>query len=434
MFSLEIATFPVREVELGPTTRLDGDRLVLNSEELLKAVRTDPAICEARIEIVRPGESARIVHVCDAIEPRVKVRGPGTTYPGVLDSTVEVVGQGLTNRLSGLAVIESTEVPRSMASGTGANEEALIDMTGPGALSPYSKTINVVLCLQLAPGLSHQAYEHTVKQAGFRVAMGLAETTRHLPPVETKTYELGPVDASLPKVLYIHQNPTWTETPVQSVYFYGQPLNQSLPTLVHPNELLDGALTSLSVGARAHCASSWLQVNHPVVHELYEEHGRTLNFLGVLLMRTRWETVEEKKLIANQGAKMAQLLGADGAIVTWWLAGNAFIESMLTVEACEQLGIKTVLMTYEYGGADRMEPPVLFFSPAADAVVSTGARDVPIVLPPVRRVVGGDDIAPAPEIPDERVPAAGEIRFKNILELYSSVDVFGIDRRRCMIY
>ncbi len=48
---------------------------------------------------------------------------------------------------------------------------------------------------------------------------------------------------------------------------------------------------------------------------------------------------------------------------------------MLTIRACERLGIKTVLVTYEYGGKDGVDSPLLFYAAEANAVVSTGSRD-----------------------------------------------------------
>lgn len=55
------------------------------------------------------------------------------------------------------------------------------------------------------------------------------------------------------------------------------------PTLVHPNEILDGAL----IGDILSCASAKLitydMQNSPVIKQLYKEHGKTINFAGVIL-------------------------------------------------------------------------------------------------------------------------------------------------------
>ena len=45
---------------------------------------------------------------------------------------------------------------------------------------------------------------------------------------------------------------------------------------------------------------------------------------------------------------------------------------------------------------------------------------------------GATHLALAPELPDQRIPAAGEIRLKHLLELYGSVDVWGYGNNRCL--
>ena len=62
--------------------------------------------------------------------------------------------------------------------------------------------------------------------------------------------------------------------------------------------------------------------------------------------------------------------------ITWTGSGNAFVEVMLTIRACERRGIKTVLVTYEYGGKDGVDSPLLYYVPEADAVVRRGAGTV----------------------------------------------------------
>ena len=65
----------------------------------------------------------------------------------------------------------------------------------------------------------------------------------------------------------------------------------------------------------------------------------------------------------------------DGVLVTWLGGGNAFVDVMLTLRACEQRGIHTALVTYELGGKNGIDPPLLHYVPEADAIVSTGSRD-----------------------------------------------------------
>jgi glycine reductase len=143
---------------------------------------------------------------------------------------------------------------------------------------------------------------------------------------------------------------------------------------------------------------------------------------------------EDKQLSANQAAKLALLLKADGAIVTWIGAGNAFIEAMLTVQALEREGIKAVLMTYEHGGKEGLEAPLMYTVPEADAVVSIGSLDRPIVLPAVARAVGGDDLSVKPEAGDQRIAATGEIQLDWYLPVQSGVDHWGFGKQTCVEY
>ncbi|PYN66388.1 MAG: glycine reductase, partial [Candidatus Rokuibacteriota bacterium] len=74
------------------------------------------------------------------------------------------------------------------------------------------------------------------------------------------------------------------------------------PWYLHPNEILDGALTG---PYRTAFAMSWTVANNPLFLDLYRRHGRDWNFLGVISLRTEWTTQTEKQLMANQTAKLA---------------------------------------------------------------------------------------------------------------------------------
>lgn len=433
MMRLEMGSFPVTQILFGQETRLDGDVLSVDKHELRQLVLEDPRISQVEIEIVEPGQSARVIHVCDAIEPRLKVHGPGVCYPGWL-GPVDTVGRGVTHRLHGMAVVLSAEYPRLVETGVGAAHEAILDMSGPGALSPLSYTRNLVLVLTLAPGHSQGDYNQALRMAGLKVSHRLAQITLGKTPPEHQCYELTPVNADLPKIVYVHQMFTQLNLPAPYLTWYGMYITDWMPLWVHPNEIMDGALLPSTVGSDAVQPTSWEHVNNPVIQRLYVGHGRELEFLGVILHRTRFEVFEEKQLSANQAAKLAKLMGAEGAIITWLGAGNAFIEGMLTVQALEREGIKTVFMTYEHGGKEGLEAPLMFTVPEADALISVGSLDRPLTLPPVDRVVGGQDLNLDPEAGDRRIPAAGEIRLDWHLPIASGIDLWGFGRQTCVEY
>lgn len=389
---LELAAFPVREVRFGLETLFDRGTLTVNKDELIKLILQDRRVLAADLDVAFPGEKTRIVKIHDAVEPRVKVSGPGCVFPGIL-GPVETVGEGTTHALSGVTVMASAEYQPTILSGTEARSAGIVDMWGPGAqLSPFGATINIVLMLKLTHGVTELEAHEAIQSAEFRAARRLAETTRNLAPERVETFELSACDPSLPRVIYILACLTEWHQAHSGVAYYGLPIRESLPTFIHPNELFDGAITvDARRGGGVH-TTTWVWMTHPIVLELLRRHGKELNFLGVILQRTRFETEFGKRVSATCASQMARLLGADGAVITRIVtSGNNFVDVMLTVQALEKKGIKTVFLTPEWGGKDGSELPLVFYVPEATAMVSTGSfeRDVP--LPKPDKVIGVGD-------------------------------------------
>jgi glycine reductase len=427
---LEMATFPVHDIVFGPHTRWSDGLLEVNRDELLKLVNSDPRITRAELELARPGESVRIWPVRDVIEPRAKVEGAGTAYPGVCGRPITTVGQGRTHRLSGMGVVEVSEVPWHKAGGD--YVDVLLDMSGPWAdLIPMSRLLDLCLVVEPDPALGIDSQNDAVHKAALVVSDRLAATTKNLKPPQQEVFELGEVDHHLPKVVYIWCLHSPQAMSGSSTTFctntYG--LTQLTPPwLFHPNEILDGAITG---PYRTPFANSWTVANNPVLLELYRRHGVDFNFLGVVALRTEWTTQHEKQLMANQTAKLAKMLGAQGAIVTWDAGGNEFIEVIRTVQACEQLGIKTVFLTGEddpTGGAPTLLEPL----EEANAIVSTSFFRASLLgiqsLPPVERVIGSPTRAVGP-LRDQIVPTAGVLPVP-----WRYDDHYGFNRLSCYGY
>ena len=98
---LEIASFQVDDVVFCSETRLDGNTLLINERDLKDRMLPNPYIKDIRLDVARPGESVRIVNALDVVEPRDKVAGYGTIFPGRLGPPTQV-GSGTTNRLAGI--------------------------------------------------------------------------------------------------------------------------------------------------------------------------------------------------------------------------------------------------------------------------------------------------------------------------------------------
>ena len=408
---LELGTFPVREVTFGSATRWRDGVLTIDRAAVLAAVRRDPLVESASLEIARPGDSVRIWPVRDVVEPRVKVRGGGVAYPGWFGRSIETVGQGRTHRLSGLGVVEVSTVNWHDAGGDFL--DLYLDMTGPWAeLIPQSKLLNVCLVVEPDPHIAIVAKNECVHRATLAVSDALAEAVREIEPPALEVFDLRDADPALPGVVYIqclhspqamsHSEHTFcTGT-------YGL-TRLTPPWIIHPNEILDGAISG---PYRTAFATSWTVVNNPILMDLYRRHGRELRFLGVIVLRTEWTTQHEKNLMAEQAAKMAEMLSARGAIVTWDAGGNEFIEVVHTVRACERRGIKTVFLTSEdspEGGAPSVLKPV----PEADAIVTTGFFSTTVLgigdLPPMDRVIGSP-LKATGATRDGTIPAGGAVK------------------------
>lgn len=385
---LDLADYPVKNLRLGRAFHYDAGTLTVDQRELANLVLQDGRIEDASFAVVRPGERVRVTGIRDLVEPRVKANGTGQVFPGTL-SPVESVGQGRTNRLSGMAVVATAAYEGTVRAGLAVQRSALLDMWGPGAeASRFSSLIGLVLVLRLKEGLADLEVHAAIQGAELKVAHRLAEASIGIEPAEIKVFDLAALQGGLPRVVLIQGCLTDSHHVHSGVSYYGLPIRDSLATFVHPNELLDGAVTVTATRAVGHFPITWDWQNHPLAMGLCREHGKRVNFLGVVLERIQFDTFLGKEVIAHNTASLVATLGADGALVAWIGSGNAFVELMLTIQACERLGIKTVLVTYEFGGKDGVDSPLLYYVPEATAVISSGSRDRWLELPEPERVVG----------------------------------------------
>ena len=406
---LELGTFPVDEIEFGASTSWFDGRLEVDRDGLLAGIMKDPRITSASLEIARPGESVRITTVRDVIEPRVKVSGPGVVYPGICGRPVTTVGKGRTHRLGGVGVVEVASVPLYLNPGMGGYvDRTLIDMRGNGDLSPaFSRLQNLCVALEVDPDLHVHDRNDAAHAAALLVSDALADCTRQLEPPGMEVFELTDVDPALPKIAYImcQHSP---EHHAGSVRGWGDHLygitRLHPPWVVHPNEMLDGALTF---------DNSWGFVNNPMLLELYRRHGVDLNFTGCVVIRTRWSSQSEKDVTSQQAAKTARMLGADGVVVVGMVGGNDFMEAVRTAQACELEGLATTFVVVEDEPSDG-GPPILEPLPEVRSIVSVGVgrKDlVPDPVPPVDRVIGPAEITLDLSTGVGTVDANGELPF-----------------------
>jgi sarcosine reductase len=383
MDELLLRRVPIRNVTFGEKTEVVDGVLRINHEELTQYLLEDRHLESVEIKIARPGEKKRIIPVKDVLEPRAKWGGTTNTFPGFLGST-EPVGTGITCVLDGVAVVTCGRLVNF--------QEGLIDMAGPGAeYSLFSKKLNVVLVMNPTDNLGKHDHEKAVRLAGIKAAHYLGLAAAAVPPmsethVEVESrLEMEEKYRGLPKVIYV--NMVIAQGLLHDNYIYGINAQGSLPVLLAPTELMDGAIVSGNCAAPCHKNTTYHQQNNPIVEDLLAEHGQTLAFLGVVAMPVRTALLEKERTCI-QVLKMARYLGAQGAIVSEDGGGNPEADLMMLARLFEKDGIRTVLVTDEYAGRDGASPGLADVTPEADAIVTNGNGNEYVVLPPMEETIG----------------------------------------------
>lgn len=388
---LELGNIYIKDVQFGNETKVENGVLYVNKEELISIISEDEHLKSVDIELARPGESVRIMPVKDVIEPRVKVEGKGGIFPGVI-SKVETVGSGRTNVLKGAAVVTTGKIVGF--------QEGIIDMTGPGAeYTPFSKLNNVVLVCEPVDGLKQHEHEKAVRMAGLKAAEYLGRAAKNVEPDDVETYEFLPLLKSiekypnLPKVAYVLM--LQSQGLLHDTYVYGVDAKQTLPTLISPTELMDGAIISGNCVSACDKNTTYHHLNNPIIHDLFKKHGKELNFVGVIITNEN-VYLADKERSSNWTAKLAEYLGVDGVIISQEGFGNPDTDLIMNCKKIEQKGVKTVIVTDEYAGRDGASQSLADADPLANAVVTGGNANEVIELPPMDKVIG--HIEPANKI------------------------------------
>jgi glycine reductase len=365
---LELNVININDVQFGELTEIKESVLHINRDELRDLLLEDDRLGEVEIEIAHPGESCRILQVSDVVEPRAKIEGPSEDFPGAIGK-IGRAGEGRTCVLRGTAVVLNDQSESEDLSQADDAFGYILDMSGPAA------------------------------DIHLKTAKYLALAGKELKPDDVEIYETPPLTEitkgmeDLPKVAYIFMvhctsYPAIAGEPV----LYGDNIRLFTPTIIHPNEIFDGAIVNPYDGTGT---ETYVIQNHPVIKELYRRHGKDLCFVGVIITVSR-VTEPERERSAMMAANMAKfVLGADGAILTKASSGAPDIDLAQTAQHCEDLGVKPVLIIFDR--SNRGEVGEVFNLPGARAIVSTANQYERLHLPAVKRIIGKQVTLPSGE-------------------------------------
>ncbi len=373
----------ISDIEFSSESKIENGKLYVSTDALKALVLEDEKLKDVSFDIARPGESVRITPVKDVIEPRVKVEGKGGVFPGII-SKVDTVGSGKTYALKGMAVVTAGKIVGF--------QEGVIDMTGPGAdYTPFSKLINLVMVCEPVDEIEPHEYEKAVRIAGFKAAAYIGELAKSLTPDETKVYETETIKEGmakypdLPRVAYVHM--LQSQGLLHDTYVYGVDAKQILPTMLNPTECMDGAIVSGNCVSACDKNPTYVHQNNPVVHDLLEEHGKTINFVCHIVTNEN-VYLADKQRSSDWTAKLCKMLDLDGVIVSQEGFGNPDTDLIMNCKKIEAEGIKTVIITDEYAGRDGKSQSLADADAAADAVVTAGNANQVVVLPKLDKVIG----------------------------------------------
>lgn len=386
---LDLLKAKVKNISWGDkTVLLSGGNLQVNRDELLNTVKEKYSFKSINADLAHPGEKVRIVPVKDAIEPRCKTEAGSEVFPGTLGD-IETVGSGSTFVLEGAAVVTCGRIVGF--------QEGIVDMSGTGAeYTPFSRTCNIVLIFEPNDGAPVYEYEKDCRMAGLTAAAYIAESVfaAGAKADVTETYRLPSfVEAAgaypgLPKVAYLYM--LQTQGLLHDTYVYGIDAKRILPTLLHPNEVMDGAIVSGNCVSACDKNSTYVHQNNPVIKALYERHGKDINFLGVIITNEN-VTLADKRRSSAYAVKLAKMIGAEGLVISEEGFGNPDSDLIMNCSRAEKAGIKTVLITDEFAGRDGASQSLADAAAEATAVVTGGNANVMVVLPPMERVIGFTD-------------------------------------------
>lgn len=398
---LTLAIHPIRSMGLGDATELAGADLAIGEEGLRRYLLADSRLAGVGLEVVSPGENCRMGIVFDILEPRAKSPMPGagpqgaSDFPGIL-GPMALAGRGTTHVLKGAAVTV-------LDGGAPLARGKVVEMTGPAAAqSPYSSLHHLVVVPQPVPGLERHVALSALRLASVKAAVYLAQAAVDLVPEETEILETsGPSQSSsshtngnkdAPRFAYIgqvHSRQRVAETGEQILY--GDNSAGMTPTLLHPNEWLDGAITT---GYQSMGVETYFYQNHPIIAELYRWHqeGR-IDLVGTIATMAASDNQQRERncMMAAEQAKWN--LAADGVVLTKYGGGAPHADMALTAKLCEELGMRTSVQVSDMSWDRRAESALLFNYQEVDAIVYVGGNDTKWSVPEAQRVVAGNSEA-----------------------------------------
>ncbi len=260
---LELFDFHIDDIQWGDRTSLAGGQLSLDLAEIQDQIKDLTRNINVAMELARPGESKRIVHVLDTMLPIDK-----------LDDEAAHVSRYRSARPSSgnwtdAAIAQRADYHRRNVSSSGGDDP---NREAPRRCDRYGRRRSPVFAwvglfssdsnagrraVDFKSGIRPGASNHRSAHCALSCRSGEKGATAP----ERRKLHLGPVHKKLPKVVLIYQ--IQSQIPLVRTFYYGEELSRTLPSFIHPNEFFDGAVVSgtykseRKIPTSLHCAESF---------------------------------------------------------------------------------------------------------------------------------------------------------------------------------
>jgi glycine reductase len=252
---------------------------------------------------------------------------------------------------------------------------------------------NISISPHIAEGTEDRDFEDAVKIAGLKTGVYLARGVEGHPVDDVEVFDLDIPSlhekSNLPRVAYYYQiySPQHDHIGISDPCFYGTDVRNLTPTILHPNEVLDGGV----VGAHTiRALDTYTIQNHGVIKELYKHHGKDLIFAGVVCGVANMEPVARSRQAMMASNLVKNVLGAEGVVLTKIHGGLPHVDLALVAEECEKLGVKTAIFIQPLISYGTLADTLLFNAEAVNLIIAVGATMERIKIPvDADRFLGG---------------------------------------------
>ena len=409
---LNLKEYPITGVEWGSETKYDCGKMIVSKDAILDFLEENGDLENLEVtdlDIVQPNVPIRVINIFDVFPAHSRLGKNASNYPGFL-GPMQAVGDGCSASLTNFSILAISSKP--------GRYNKVLDKDGESKeYSAYGDYFHIaVKAMPKNESMTSPEYYYYLKKIALRIGTFLAQKAEETATEEVAAtvYEMTELEEKKPRVVFICMLAALQNWEKGEAILYGNDLENMLPTILHPNELLDGAMVAQNFNLGVDTYS--FQKN-AIINELYSRHGEEIEFGGVVAV-TSHITREARERSVQMTVKLAcDTLKADMAILNKVGGGIPESDVLMTIEELEKRGVKTSAVMWSHQGNGTIEDILTAYSPVEDALVSIGINDAAVTLPEQKEVVGGEFLNPLSDDPDAKPQPAKEevtVRFREI--------------------